>query len=93
MGKLIEDSFKAGFLIDTNGLLPSGAGARVRYHNGRQTVTDGPFAEAREVIGGYAVVECESLQQAIDFSRDFADCLGGNADVEIRQIAQPHTPQ
>src|SRR5260221_3486439 len=54
MGKLIEEGMKAGWLLGTEGCLPSALGARVRYADGKHTVTDGPFTESKEVIGGFA---------------------------------------
>ncbi|HYZ85095.1 MAG TPA: YciI family protein [Bryobacteraceae bacterium] len=59
MDRLIEDTKRAGVLLETEGLLPSFAGARVRADGGKLTVTDGPFSEAKELIGGYAIVKGE----------------------------------
>jgi hypothetical protein len=57
MGKLIDEMTKAGTLIATEGCLPSALGARVRRSSGRVTVTDGPFVETKEVVGGFAILE------------------------------------
>jgi hypothetical protein len=64
-GKLADREIKAGRLLDHGGLLPPAAGAQVRITNGRITVTDGPFAEAKEVIGGYAIFELPGKEEAL----------------------------
>jgi hypothetical protein len=88
MGKYIEASFRAGFLLATDGLLPSAKGARVRIHSGKFTVTDGPFAEAKEVIGGYAILQVKSKEEAIERSKDFLNIVG-QGECEVRQIFDP----
>ncbi len=88
MGKYIEASFKAGFLLSTDGLLPSAKGARVRINAGKFTVTDGPFAEAKEVIGGYAILQVKSREQAIEHSKDFLNIVG-QGECEVREIFDP----
>src|SRR5258708_32384585 len=70
MGKFVEKSFKDGTVVDTGGLLPSKDGARVRLSNGEITVTDGPFTESKEVIGGWAIVNAESKADAIRVARE-----------------------
>src|SRR2546430_16662439 len=65
MGKFVETSIKKGTLVDTGGLLPSKDGVRVRLANGKITVTDGPFAESKEVIGGRAKPKTEAKAAAI----------------------------
>src|SRR5271165_5645862 len=77
MGKLIEESMKAGWLIATEGCLPSAAGARVRLSDGEFIVTDGPFAETREVVGGFAIIQAGSKQEAIERSKYFLQAAGG----------------
>ena len=71
MAKLTEDSVKDGSLIQTGGLSASSAGARVRVSRGKLTVTDGPFTEAKEVVGGYAVLEAKSRAEALEAARIF----------------------
>jgi hypothetical protein len=85
MGKLIEDGMKDGTLIATEGCLPSALGARVRLSRGKLTVTDGPFTEAKEVIGGFALLEANSKAEAIDLVKKFLD-VAGDGECEIRQI-------
>jgi len=71
MGKLIEEGMKSGWLLSTEGCLPSALGARVRLSNGKITVTDGPFTEAKEIIGGFALIQAKSKQEAVELTRDF----------------------
>ena len=74
MMALVGELSAAGVLLDTAGLLPSSHGARVRSQHGRITVTDGPFAEAREVIGGYAILKADSLdivELIMDLEQEF----------------------
>lgn len=73
MGKFIEKSTKDGSLVDTGGLLPSKDGARVRLSNGTITVTDGPFSESKEVIGGWAILQADSKAEAIAIATEFME--------------------
>ena len=90
MQRLIEEMTKAGTLIATEGCLPTALGARVRQAGGQQTVTDGPFTEAKEVIGGYAIYDVASKTEAIDWTRRFLEAHIGlwdqELEVEIRQM-------
>lgn len=94
MGKLIEDGMKAGWLLSTEGCLPSALGARVRKANGNLTVTDGPFTEAKEVIGGFALLQANSKEEAIKLVKQFLH-EAGDGECELRQIyeapQQTHT--
>lgn len=85
MGKLIEEGMKSGWLLSTEGCLPSALGARVRLSNGKITVTDGPFTEAKEIIGGFALIQAKSKHEAIELTRDFLK-IAGDGESEIRQI-------
>jgi hypothetical protein len=71
MGKLIEREIKAGRLLDQGGLMPLATGAQVRIKNGQLSVTDGPFAEAKEVIGGYAIFELPGKEEALAAVKEF----------------------
>lgn len=71
MGKLMEETSKDGTLLDTGGLMPSSAGARVSITKGELTVVDGPFAEGREVVGGWAFMQARSKAEAIEQARRF----------------------
>jgi hypothetical protein len=73
MGKFVEKSFKDGTLVDTGGLLPSKEGVRVRLSRGKITVTDGPFTESKEVIGGWAILRTESRAEAIRVATEFME--------------------
>ena len=71
MAKLVQEGFQSGTLVDTGGLRFQGA--RVRLRKGNVTVTDGPYAEAKEIIGGYAMVEVGSREEAMKVARDFME--------------------
>lgn len=73
MGEFVTAGFKSGKLIDTGGLKPSVDGTRMSMRGGKLTVTDGPFTETKEVIGGYAIVEAESRQAALDYAKEFVE--------------------
>ena len=73
MGKFVEKSLKNGTLVDTGGLLPSKDGARVRLSKGKITVTDGPFSETKEVIGGYAILNASSKAEALRMATEFME--------------------
>jgi hypothetical protein len=85
MGKLIEEGMRAGYLIGTEGCLPSALGARVRLHDGKMTVTDGPFTESKEVIGGFAILQANSKQEVLEYVKQFLQVVGGG-ECEVRQI-------
>jgi hypothetical protein len=95
IGKLTEDMTRAGTLLEVGGLAPTSKGARLQLSGGKVTVTDGPFSEAKEVIGGYAIVQVESKAEAIELSRRFlqvhADVLGPSYQLqsEVRQFFDP----
>lgn len=73
MGAFVQEGFKNGTLKDTAGLKPTSEGFRVRSSAGRLTVTDGPFTEAKEAVGGYAMVEAASPEQAREIAHQFMD--------------------
>lgn len=73
MGEFVQKSLKDGTLVETGGLLPSKDGARVRLSKGKITVTDGPFTEMKEVIGGWAILELPSKEEAIRVATEFMD--------------------
>jgi hypothetical protein len=85
MGKLIEDSKKSGVLLATEGCLPSSFGARIRMSGGKFNLTDGPFTESKEVIGGFALINVGSKQEAIEFTKVFLK-VAGDGETEIRQV-------
>jgi hypothetical protein len=73
MGEFVAQGFKSGVLKDTAGLKGSADGFRVRSSGGKLTVTDGPFSESKEIVGGYALVEVSSNEQALDVARQFME--------------------
>lgn len=85
MGKLIEHWTKAGYLLGAEGCLPSATGARIRLANGKVNVTDGPFTEAKEVIGGFALLQANSKEEAIELIREFLH-VAGDGECELRQL-------
>jgi len=85
MGKLVEDGMKAGFLLAVEGCMPSATGARVRLSKGKLSVTDGPFTESKEVIGGFAILQADSKEAAIELVRQFLHAAG-DGECELRQL-------
>jgi len=88
MQRLVEDGMKAGWLLATEGCLPSALGARVRSSSGNLIVTDGPFAETKEIIAGFALLEATSKEEAIRMAKDFLK-VAGDGECELRQIFTP----
>jgi hypothetical protein len=90
IGKLGEEAAKKGVMVGMGGLLPTAVGARARLANGKITVTDGPFTEAKEIIGGYAIYDVASKKEAIEWTRKFLEAHIGlwpqDLEVEIRQM-------
>ena len=88
MGKYNEELQKAGVLLALDGLTPPSAGARVSFANGKAKVMDGPFAESKEVVGGYWLIQVRSRHEAIEWAKR---CPAGVNDViEIRQVYDPN---
>lgn len=85
MGKLVEEGMKAGWLLSTEGCLPSALGARVRRSEGKVTVTDGPFAESKEVVGGFAIMKAKSKEEAIELAKSFLAHVA-DGECELRQL-------
>jgi hypothetical protein len=85
MGALVQEGMKAGYLLAVEGCLPSMSGARVRLADGNVTVTDGPFTEAKEVIGGLAILQASSKEEAIELTRQFLR-TAGDGECELRQL-------
>ena len=89
MSKYNEELVKAGILIDANGLQASSKGARVKFSGDKRTVVDGPFAEAKELIAGYWVVEVKSKEEAIEWVKRCPNPMDGESEIEIRQVFGP----
>ncbi len=86
MGKLVEEWMKSGKLLATEGCMPTAQGARVRIDGGKVTVKDGPFTEAKEVVGGFAILNAPSKEAAIQYTREFLQFMGGTGECELRQL-------
>jgi len=88
MGTLMHELTSTGVLLATEGLKPSEKGARVRMTGGKRVVVDGPFTEAKELIAGFALVQVESKQAAIDLAERFLR-VAGQGSAEVREAFQP----
>ena len=88
MNKLIDESMKSGALLVTGGLTPLQQGARVTQKTGKATITDGPFIESTEIIGGFALFELPSKEAAIESSKSFLK-IAGDGHVTIRPLMDP----
>ncbi len=91
MGALIEKFMKTGELVATEGCLPTALGARVRKDGSKVTVKDGPFAESKEVVGGFAILQARSKEHAIQLAKEFLEVVG-EGECEIRQIFEAPAP-
>ena len=85
MGRFIEELRSSGKLIATEGCLPSALGARVRLSGGALSFTDGPFTETKELIAGFALLQADSKEEAIELTRRFLQ-VAGDGECEIRQV-------
>jgi len=94
MGNLVEDGMRSGYLLAVEGCMPSASGARVRFSNGKLTVTDGPFSESKEVVGGLAILQANSKEEAIEHVKNFIR-VAGDGECELRQLfeAGQDTPE
>ena len=92
MGKLVEDWMKSGKLLSTEGCMPTTRGARVRVDSGKFNVSDGPFTESKEVVGGFAILDAPSKEVAIEYVKEFLKVTGTGL-CEVRQLYDAnHTP-
>jgi hypothetical protein len=95
IGQYAEELTKSGVVVGIGGLAPSSYGSRVRVANGKITVTDGPFTEAKEILGGYIIVDVKTMEEAVELSRRFwqlhTDILGPSfvGSGEIRPVHAP----
>ena len=98
LGKLIEEQMKAGNLLATEGCCPTAAGARVRISGSNISVTDGPFTESKEVIGGFAILQANSKAEAIEIAKTFLKTMG-EGECEVRElfeagaVSNPHNAE
>jgi len=86
MGKYNEELVKAGVLLAGEGLHPSSKGARVRFSGSKRTVVDGPFAEAKELIAGFWLIDVKSREEAIEWVKRCPNPMDGESEIEIRQV-------
>ena len=86
MGKYNEELVKAGVMLAGEGLQPSSKGVRVKFDGAKRTVTDGPFSETKELIAGYWLWQCKSLDEAIEWVKRFPNPMSGPSEIEIRQV-------
>ena len=85
MGKVTEEATKAGVLVFNGGIAPTAMGAMVTRTDGEFTVTDGPFTEAKELVGGWALLEARDKDEAIEWAKRFQD-VAGDGEMRIRQV-------
>jgi hypothetical protein len=85
MGKFVEEATKAGVIVATGGVSPTSEGAIVSLKNGEFTVVDGPFTEAKELVGGWAIMECRDKAEAIEWTKRFLSVLG-EGESRIRPV-------
>jgi hypothetical protein len=86
MGKFNEELTKAGVMLAGEGLHPSSKGARVRFSGEKRTVIDGPFTETKELVAGFWLWKCTSLQEAIEWGRRCPNPMPEESELEIRQV-------
>jgi len=88
MAQYHEELVKAGALLDASGLQPTSKGWRVKYSGDKRTVVDGPFAEAKELIAGYTLIQVKSREEALEWARRFPNPAGDGkgAEIEVRQL-------
>jgi hypothetical protein len=88
MGKFMEEATKAGVIVATGGIAPTAMGAKITLQDGEFTVVDGPFTEAKEIIGGWALLECRDLAEAVEWSKRFLGVLG-EGETRVRPVFGP----
>ena len=88
MAKYHEELVKAGVLLDGSGLQASSKGWRIKYTGGKRTVVDGPFAETKELIAGYTLIQTKSREEALEWTKRYPNpAIGGkDCEIEVRQL-------
>ena len=86
MGNYNEELVKAGVMLAGEGLQPSSKGARVRFDGEKRTVIDGPFAETKELIAGFWILQCKSKEECIEWVKRCPNPMPGSSEIEIRQV-------
>lgn len=88
MGKFVQEGIAAGVIVATGGISPTSEGVIISLKDGEFTVVDGPFAEAKEIVGGWALMECRDLEEATEWSKRFLAKLG-EGEVRVRPVSGP----
>ncbi|MGH7431274.1 MAG: YciI family protein [Candidatus Methylomirabilales bacterium] len=86
MAKYHEELTRAGALLDASGLQPSSKGWRIKYSGGKRTLVDGPFAETKELIAGYTIIQVKSKKEAIEWTKRFPNPAMKDGEIEVRQL-------
>lgn len=86
MGRYNEELVRAGVMLAGEGLQPSAKGARVRFSGDAHTVLDGPFAETKELVAGFWILQCTSLEECIEWVKRAPNPMPGESEIEIRQV-------
>jgi hypothetical protein len=86
MGQFVEEATKAGVIVATGGIAPTSEGSLITLKNGEFSVLDGPFTEAKELVGGWALLECRDLPEAVEWSKRFLGVLG-EGEVRVRPVS------
>jgi len=88
MASYHEELAKAGVLLDVSGLRPSSTGWRIRYSGTKRSVIDGPFAESKELVAGYTLIQVKSREEALEWARRFPNPAGAGkaGEIEVRQL-------
>jgi hypothetical protein len=89
MNKFTDELVAAGVVLGYEGLHPSSKGARIKISGKNRTVTDGPFAETKELIAGFSIWQVKSLEEAIEWAKRGPNCSAGEYEIEIRQVFEP----
>jgi hypothetical protein len=86
MGRFVEEASKAGVIVATGGIAPTSEGVKITLKDGEYTVLDGPFVEAKELVGGWALMECRDLAEATEWSKRFLAVLG-EGEARVRPVS------
>ena len=86
MGKFVQEAIAAGVIVATGGIAPTSEGVKISLKNGEFSVVDGPFAEAKELVGGWALMECRDLDEAVEWSKRFINVIG-EGEVRLRPVS------
>ncbi|MGZ3449815.1 MAG: YciI family protein [Polyangiales bacterium] len=89
MGKFNEELVKAGVMLAGEGLQPSKKGKRIRFNGANRTVIDGPFAETKELVSGFWIWQCRSMEEAVEWVKRCPNPMPTESEIEIRQVFSP----